>query len=1327
MEAAEVLYENGKSEGLLYLKEEDRIRLTVRKLVVSLTNGEGKKNKKRKFVPNFLSSRRRQDKKYTIDIEANDNFQKIVNDVNIEVNPGEIVAILGASGSGKTTLLNTLSQRVTSNASFQFRGMIKYNSTSKIENIRYSYMLQSDFFLPNLTVLETLQFAADLKLPKNFSKQDKKLLINTIIDQLGLSRIQNSMILSNSGTTNLSGGEQRLVSLALQLLNKPGLLFLDEPTTGLDSTSSYRLLSVLHTLAKSLGISIILTIHQPRYEILEKLDKLTILAKGGNVIYYGKVESSIEYFAQLGYECPSYTNLTDFILDLSVKDVSSEEAELKSSLRVERLIQKWKSYENLVLNNNNNNNNNNNDNITYVDTFCNKDENNVKQSSKNKISIWKEIKVLTKRTFILSVRDTYSLSMLLGSIIVMAFACGWLFYKPTPDIAGIRTIESQLYVMQEVVGFVPLFFEISRLCSADGKAFYREKNEGIISVFGWLVSRRIAKFFVEDFAISLIFSVISYFMWGLRTEGSASYFLIFFSNALLVNLTGMTCAMLCFALGTDFSTASLVSNLFYQLQNNGGGFFVNSKSMPVYVRWVKYISYFWYSYGALASNQFSNWRGDCIGTDEECLEYTGEYILKTLGFSENFIKLPISILVAWCFCFYAAAGIILKYKNTDVTMSKPKVSKLIKMKSGPNEKEETITQEHLTNGINGIDITLKDIQLWVMPKTFQFGIFTILYEWAIDKFFKKKNVTTIEKLEKKKNSKKLLNNISASFKSGKVNAILGPSGSGKSTLLNLLAGRLSKNYNFISSGEFFINNAPLKQGTSFGKFCSYVLQHDTHLIPNLTVKETLYFQAKLRLPKELKDDDTKLNNIVDDLINKIGLKDCENILIGDELNKGLSGGEKKRVSIAIQLLDKSRILLLDEPTSGLDSFTASQILELLNQLATEDNKTIILTIHQPKAELFNHFGNILLLSRGGNVVYNDNIKEISTYFQNLGFECPKMVNIADFVLDLVSQNVDEDLKTSNDRVKKLINSWSEKQNNKVVNSLNTSGEYQELSNLIIRKSKSSFTDCFVTVTKRQMLTMFRNPNVIFCRVIQVLGLGVLQALFFSPLSNSADSISNRLGLIQEVMNLYYVGFINNVTLYPTEKNYFYSDYTDQIYDIEAFFFAYLSVELPSEILTSAVFAVLVSIVPGLPRTAEMYFTTFYVSFICINTGESLGIIINTCFDKLEIAVNVLANIMIVVIFMAGTMSLTAPKFFKAWNYISPLKYSVGSVSKLAFENQEFVCEVGDSCSLHTGNAVLQYYGLNCDYKTFMGALAVVLVAYRILSYLSLCLKLRMSR
>jgi len=190
------------------------------------------------------------------------------------------------------------------------------------------------------------------------------------------------------------------------------------------------------------------------------------------------------------------------------------------------------------------------------------------------------------------------------------------------------------------------------------------------------------------------------------------------------------------------------------------------------------------------------------------------------------------------------------------------------------------------------------------------------------------------------------------------------------------------------SGDLFFNRAVPTENV-IRALTSYVDQDDTGLLPSLTVRETLHFAAIIRLPHHL----TKYEKIeqAEQILTHLGLRHCADTIIGSEFVKGISGGEKRRVSIGIQILTNSKILMLDEPTSGLDANSARRVMELLQALVKE-GRTIICTIHQSRSDLYPLFGKLLLLSNDGRMIYSDKGKEMISYFASAGYSCPAFMN-----------------------------------------------------------------------------------------------------------------------------------------------------------------------------------------------------------------------------------------------------------------------------------------------------------------------------------------------
>ncbi|CAK9184386.1 unnamed protein product [Ilex paraguariensis] len=248
----------------------------------------------------------------------------------------------------------------------------------------------------------------------------------------------------------------------------------------------------------------------------------------------------------------------------------------------------------------------------------------------------------------------------------------------------------------------------------------------------------------------------------------------------------------------------------------------------------------------------------------------------------------------------------------------------------------------------------------------------------------------------KKKSKpiNILKSVSFVARSSEIHAIVGPSGTGKSTLLRIISGRL-RDRDFdaksVSLNDFSINSP-----AQLRKICGFVAQED-NLLPLLTVKETLMFSAKFRL-KEMSAKEKE--DRVETLMQELGLFHVADSFVGDEENRGISGGERKRVSIGVDMIHDPPILLLDEPTSGLDSSSALQVIELLSSMAKSKRRMIVLSIHQPSYRILQYISNFLILSNGS-VVHNGSIEALEETIEKLGFKIPTQLNALEFSMEII--------------------------------------------------------------------------------------------------------------------------------------------------------------------------------------------------------------------------------------------------------------------------------------------------------------------------------------
>ncbi|KAG5973396.1 hypothetical protein E4U58_005221 [Claviceps cyperi] len=1252
-------------------------------------------------------------------------IKNLLHSVSADLNPGTVTAIIGGSGSGKTTLLNTLAERILSSRLSQ-KGTVAFNGRAGVHSIRHSYVMQHDILLPTLTVRETLHYSAALRLPSSTPQETRDRVVEEVILELGLKECADTRI-GNTQHRGCSGGEKRRVSIGVQLLANPSVLFLDEPTTGLDATSAFQLVRTLKSLAQK-GRTIITTIHQPRSEIWHLFDNLIVLSKG-NPVYSGSITECLPWFTACGFLLPPFVNPAEFIIDVAAVDNRTPELEAETMTRVNILKASWEEESTRRY-------------PPLTDAIASGGRGQ-KQPAQTHAGFLRQLHVLTDRTLKVTYRDALGMTASILEAVVMGIVTGYIFFDLGRDQAGIRSREGGLYSVASLQGYLVLLFEIYRM-TIDIPTFDRESSDNCVNPLPFVLSRRLARLPTEDLPVPFLFAVLVYFMAGL--ERTATKFFIFFVITLVNHYVAVTCAMTCVVAVRHFAGASLIANLAFTIQSVACGMFIQIDTIPVYVRWLRWTAYNFYAFSAYAGNEFQGNFYDCPleggPSNPSCKQYSGDFVMESLGFPRNWVTRPIVVLASYVILFMSLSVVGLHLVKVEMTIARSRTSDT-DLSAG---KEKLMAQS--VPEFRAIDVGLDNFALGLEKRN----------AWG-----------------RKRPQKTILHPLTTTFPAGVLNVILGPSGSGKTSLLNAMALRLRGSFGtkYKPSGKLTFNGASPSESV-IRSVCSYVCQDDDALLSSLTVRETLHFAAGLRLPSFMST--AEKTKRAEDVLMRMGLKDCANNTIGSDLMKGISGGEKRRVSIGIQVLTDPRVLLLDEPTSGLDAFTASSIMEVLEGLANE-GRTVILTIHQARSDLFKHFGNVLLLARGGHPVYAASANRMLGYFGQRGYECPTHTNPADFALDVITidlQQVGREAQ-SRARVEQLIEDWckggqddthkvaverlpsiqeADKPSEKPLqthigqdeptdrkHSGTPSPEQQEdltaprrtfnkakLSTpaevgALVRKRTPLLT-ALPLLLRRAMINTRRQPQLILARTMQVAGLALILALFFSPVGNDYFAVQTRIGFVQEVGAFYFVGMLQNVAVYPPERDVFLREHDDGAYGVDAFLASYTLTEVPFEILSCLLYGVLATYAVGLPHTAPMLFVNTFACFGVVSCGESLGIIFNTLIGHTGFAVNIMGILLSVANSIAGVLSIDMPGLFKAMNYLSPIRYAIRAMAPYSLRGVRFTCtdvqRLPDGhCPIETGGQVLDLYDLNVDPVVNVACMAGCVVVYRAMAWLLL--------
>ena len=558
------------------------------------------------------------------------------------------------------------------------------------------------------------------------------------------------------------------------------------------------------------------------------------------------------------------------------------------------------------------------------------------------------------------------------------------------------------------------------------------------------------------------------------------------------------------------------------------------------------------------------------------------------------------------------------------------------------------------------------------------------------------------------NNKKILNNLNFKIPKNKLTCILGKSGSGKTSLISILTGKI-KNVNIEGILKF---NNNLFDKSLINNISAFVDQNDI-LSPNLTTYELLEFCVNLKL-KDLNnlEKKEKINN----LLFNLDLNEQKNVIIGNNEKKGLSGGQKKRLSIALEIINDPNLIFLDEPTSGLDTYNAFNVINILKNM-TENNKTIIVILHQPASEIFNLLDNILILD-DGNLCYCDEKDNFISYIKNLGFECPIYTNPLDYLF--------MNLLHTKYNAKTLIDYYNNNQKTNIneINVINEIDENHENNDIIeIKKNTNKqFYKDFKIILTRKFKEIYRNKRSFKVKIIQSIFLAIIIALVFMTFDYSQKSIQNRLGFLFFIcIEIFMSSVYSNIHLFFVEKNIFYKEYSSGWYSLLSFYTSKILAELPVSILTSFLLTTIVYFLVGLKKNFVNYIIFIIIIFFCTLCGNAFGILIGTLFSKIELALSASPAIILPILLLSGFFinSSNVPIYLRWIKYLSPIYYSFSSLVQNELSNLNFDCDNStNDCEYKTGEEVLHDLNLNHENMNIIINIIIMLTIYILLSFFS---------
>ncbi|CAO2833348.1 unnamed protein product [Amaranthus hypochondriacus] len=566
-----------------------------------------------------------------------------------------------------------------------------------------------------------------------------------------------------------------------------------------------------------------------------------------------------------------------------------------------------------------------------------------------------------------------------------------------------------------------------------------------------------------------------------------------------------------------------------------------------------------------------------------------------------------------------------------------------------------------------------------------------------------------------KSSRLILRDVNFEATPGEITAIAGPSGAGKTTLLDILAGKiLLKN---VCSGQVLINSCPVEPAL-FRRVSGHVTQDDV-LFPLLTVEETLVYSALLRLPGGRK----AAVHRVRQLMTELGLDQVAKSRVGGGSDHGISGGEKRRVSIGVELVHDPSVLLIDEPTSGLDSVSALHIMSMLKSMAIRQRKTIVVTIHQPGSRILELLDRIVLLS-DGLVLHNGPLSLLERKVQVLGHHIPPHVNVLEFSIAVVStlasgiqSSIEHTTQTKTEENRNLRN----------LNPIPLLGNNKAYPNSRYREVK--------ILGERFYKNILRTKQLFVGRMIQAITSSFVLGTIYLKKEDSEGQLhlQTRLGLFAFTLTFLLSSTTEGLPIFLQERRILMRETSRSAYRVYSYVLANALVFLPFLLTVSLLYATPVYWLAGLRPDLGAFFYFSLVVWIVVLMSNSFVACFSALVPNFIMGTSVIAGLMGSFFLFSGYFidKQRIPSYWKFMHYLSLFKYPFECfmINEYGGDRGKSRCLQKDlsGCTLY-GDEFLRQQGLQESQKwTYLAVMLGFIVGYRLLSFLILWYRCYRSR
>ncbi|KAJ1882737.1 hypothetical protein H4R99_001147 [Coemansia sp. RSA 1722] len=597
----------------------------------------------------------------TYDVKSKQGARRVLHDISGEIYPGELVAIMGSSGAGKTTLLNVLSGRVQGGRLY---GDIKFNGQKRVPHSfkrMLAYVEQDDLMFAQMTVRETLTTSAQLRLPDDkYTQEQKTERVDAVMRQLRLTHVADSKI-GGYGERGVSGGERKRVSIGIELVTDPAILVLDEPSSGLDSSSAEMVVSLTKEMSVQRRLCTLMTIHQPSAEMVAKFDKVIILAQG-KLVYMGGVTEAVSYFEGLGFPSTN-ANPASFFIDLTTVDFSNDETMHKSEVHIQALADAFTKHRETRLATNFGDSSGSF--ASEVKTTCSRQDMDITQEvaamtlyEPAPMNSWtNEVVILIKREWALAARNKSLVYGMAAEPLVMMLFLGFVFFQLNNNQASVQNRIGALFSLTVSCTF-PVIIPAMTVIMSARDVVLRERSGGAYRMSSYFFAKSLS-FYPLVYLPYIVMFTGAYFIAHFQYD--AAKFFIGLANMFAILFASMGFSFVVSMLVRSLEAAHIITPVALATLMLFAGNMSNSRAVTPVLRWIKYVCIYYYAYSGFVQNEFNGLDFECEPTAAICY-HTGEDVVRTYGLDELPIWLCIVLNLALGVAFYAVAYCLLRWK-----------------------------------------------------------------------------------------------------------------------------------------------------------------------------------------------------------------------------------------------------------------------------------------------------------------------------------------------------------------------------------------------------------------------------------------------------------------------------------------------------------------------------------------------------------------------------------------------------------------------------------------------------------------------------------------